>query len=394
MRLTLFSLLFPLFLFSFEDTGVLSKEKELQLDLKAQKNKEDIGKLKNSWIDPLSMSATYSKNSVDTALESTTTSYRLNFSQDVFRSGGIYYAIKYANATEKLQDTLLKLEKNSMLFNAYQLLFNIKKTNLNIKKQKLAIESASLDIKKKKEQFLNGLLDISFLNNAIITHNKLKNSLAELESAKEGLIREFSNISDLSPQEVQTIELSAVDIEEYKKENLAIKQKIDEIETKKYTKDLTTANYLPKVTVDASYVIENKESAFTPLSNDEPYYNYGLKLTVPLNFNTFKDIESSRLSYLISKSELDTKIKEEENFYKNIQKSRESIKTKAMLAEDDLKLYEKLLFQSVEQKEAGLVTEDDVKVMQNSKESSRIDIEIYAIDDQIELLKLYSKLSR
>lgn len=394
MRLILFSIALPLFLFSFDDTAILSKETNTILELKTKKNKEDSDKLKNSWLDPLFFTASYSKAGVDTPQESTTTSYRLNFSQDIFRSGGIYYAIKYADAAEKLQNTTLELEKKSLLLNAYQILFQIKKTDLAIKKQLLDIENAKLDIKKKEEQFLNGLLDISFLNNAIITRNKLENALAELNNSKDGLLKQFSNISDLNPYEIATIEFVPLDLEEFKNKNINLQQKKDEIDTKKYTKNLTTANYLPKITIDASYAIEDKESNFQMLSNNEPYYNYGIKLTMPLNFNTFKDIESSKLAYLISQSELETRTKEEENFYKTIEKNRESIKIKNTLARNDLKLYEKLFFQAKEQQQAGFITEDDVKIIQNSKESSKIDIEILKIDDSLELLKLYSKVAK
>ncbi len=392
MRLALCSLLLPLTLLATGDGDILSGEQQLQLKLKAEKNKEDASQLQDSWINPITLSASLSKSRVDTNRESTTTSYTIGLNQDIFRSGGIYFAVKYADATEKLQNTLLRLEKQSLISNAYQLLIQIKKTKLSIQKQKLAIENAEIDVKYKQEQYLNGLTDISFLSNAILTKNQLKNALAELESAKADLIRQFGDISDLDPETVEMIELEPISKEAYVGRNLAITQKQHETESKRYVKNMTIASYLPKVSVDASYVQEDSESAFTAFSNTDPFYNYGITLSIPLNINTFRDIESTKLDYLISRSELDTQKRAEQNFYRSIQKNLDAIDVKEKLAKEDAELYGKLLLQTKEQQQAGYKTLDDVTVMANSKRSSELDIAIYKLDRQLELLKLYAKM--
>lgn len=394
MRLALCSLLLPLALLGAAEGDILSGEKQLQLKLKAEKNKEDASILQDSWINPITLSASHSKSRVDTNRESTTTSYTVGFTQDIFRSGGIYFAIKYADASEKLQDSILRLERQSLIATAYQLLMQIKRTGLNIEKQKLAVENAEIDVKYKQEQYLNGLTDISFLSNAILTKNQLKNALAELESTKSDLIRQFSDISDLEPQAVEAIRLEPISRDDYLRRNLTLAQKQNEIETKRYVKNLTVANYLPRLSLDASYVQEDSESAFTAFSNDDPFYNYGVTLTIPLNVNTFRDIESSKLDYLISRSELDTQKRAEANFYQTIQKNLDAIKVKMDLAKEDAALYGKLLLQTKEQLQAGYKTKDDVTVMANSKRSSELDLAIYELDRQLELLKLYAKMEQ
>lgn len=391
MRLALYSLLLPALLLGADDSTILSGEKQLQLRLKSEKNKEEASKLQDSWINPLTLSATQTKNSVDTDFESTSTSYRLTLSQDIFRSGGIYYAVQYADAMEKLQASLLKLEEKALLSSAYQTLLLIKRATLGIEKQKKAIESAEIDVKYKQEQYLNGLTDISFLNNAVLTKNRQKSALSDLQNAKADLIQQFSNLSDLPPETVEAIEFQPISEETFLQRNLALEQKKHEIESKRYVKNMTITSYLPKLTVDASYVSDHTESPYSFQQRDESYYNYGLKLSIPLSINTYRDIESARLDYLISRSELTTGELEEANFYKSIQKRLDAIKTKISLAQEDFDLYEKLLFQTVEQKNAGLKTADDVAVMKNSRDSSRLDIEIYRIDRQLELLKLYAK---
>lgn len=394
VRLALCSLLLPAFLLAGEGENILSGEKQLQLRLKAQKNSEDASKLKDSWINPLSLTATQSTSSVDTDYESKSMTYRLTLSQDIFRSGGIYYAIQYADAAEKLQNTVLRLEKQSLITTAYRLLLQVKRTRLTIEKQKLAVENAEIDVKYKREQYLNGLTDISFLSNAIMTKNQLKTSLAELESTKADLIRQFANISDMAPEAVEAIELEPVSRDAYVARNLAIAQKQDQIEADRYVKELTVASYLPKVTVDASYVKEDSDTNFGAFSQNknEGYYNYGIKLTIPLDINTFRDIESSKLDYLISRSELETQKREEANFFRSIQERLNAIDTKTKLAGEDYKLYGELLLQTQEQKQAGYKTADDVTVMENSKRSAMLDLSIYKLDRQLELLKLYAKM--
>jgi outer membrane protein TolC len=394
VRSALFSLLLPLSLLATGDGEILSGEKQLQLKLKAEKNREDASKLQDSWINPLTLSATQSTSNVDTTYESESMTYRLSLSQDIFRSGGIYYAIKYADATEKLQNTILRLEKQSLKATAYQLLLQLKKTRLTIEKQKLAIQNAEIDVKYKQEQYLNGLTDISFLSNAILTKNQLKNSLAEMESTKGDLIRQFSDISDLEPEAVEAIRLDPISRDEYVNRNLTIAQKQNEIESKRYVKNMTVASYLPKLTFDASYVQEDSETNFGAFAQEkeEGYYNYSFKLTIPLNINTFRDIESSRLDYLISRSELDTQKRQEQNYFQSIQKNLDAIAVKEKLAREDAELYGKLLLQTKEQLQAGYKTKDDVTVMANSKRSSELDIAIYKLDRQLELLKLYAKM--
>ncbi|NQY93303.1 MAG: transporter, partial [Campylobacteraceae bacterium] len=44
----------------------------------------------------------------------------------------------------------------------------IKKQNIRIQKQNLLIKNAVIDVERKKEQVLNGLIDTSYLDNSIL----------------------------------------------------------------------------------------------------------------------------------------------------------------------------------------------------------------------------------
>ena len=380
----------------FANNALLSKNRLKILELKNKKNQTDSAKLEKSWVDPVIFSISKSKSAIDTDMQNDSTKFILSLSQDIFRSGGIYYAIKYAKANKKLNDTLLKLEKNSLLAKLYGIVLNIKKTTINIQKLELKIANADIDVKRKKEQYLSGLLDIAFLNNAILTRNKLKNSLADLNSILSELKNSFKDLSDLDYSDELKIDLKPITFDEYKSKNLILKQKEDEIGVKKYIKKMTVSNFLPKVTLEASYIKEDtdyeKNSMFLK-DKTQDYYNYGLKVIIPLSINTFREIESAKLSYLIAKDELRDKQQEEKDFFDTILKKIKNYEKKIKITKEDVELFDVLLSQTIEQRDNGLKTDDDVTVMRNSKKDSELDIKIYEIEIKLLLNSLLAKVS-
>lgn len=76
----------------------LSEQKTELLKLKRNKIEKDADIQKRSWVSPLifSLSANKSKDTSD--LKSNTNSAAVEWSQDLFRSGGIYYTIEQADA--------------------------------------------------------------------------------------------------------------------------------------------------------------------------------------------------------------------------------------------------------------------------------------------------------
>ena len=68
-----------------------------------------------------------------------------------------------------------------------------------------------------------------------------------------------------------------------------------------YAKDATIAKYLPQVSLTAGYNWSKTDSQFAFGSSEKDYYDYGFKVSMPININTFRDIESSRVDFLKSK---------------------------------------------------------------------------------------------
>jgi hypothetical protein len=64
---------------------------------------------------------------------------------------------------------------------------------------------------------------------------------------------------------------------------------------------------------------------------------------------------------------------------------------KQNISKEDVNIYDSLLLQMIELKNAGLKTSSDVKTITNSKNIKALDIQINNIDIQLELLELYAR---
>jgi len=377
MRLKIFSILLVTITSVFGD-DILSQEQRQGLKYSLQKINEDSAKLEKDWINPINYTYTYSKD--NTNYNTTLKKSIINISQPIFKSGGIYSSIKYANSLKNSNSFLLNIEERDLILKAYELLFNIHKTGLLIQKQRLNIANAIIDVKNKKESVLNGILDISFLNNAILARNRQKENLALLQFQKEDLINNFNNITDLDYQKYKLPQLKLLDKTKYLNQSLYIKQSKAQTKIKQNLKDMTQSKYLPSVNVNYSYANNH--------TTDKSTINYGFNIVVPFNFGSFNDISSRKLDYLKSKNQEKIIKRKELNFFKSQLAKIKMIDKKISLTKDNINSYQSLLTQMNELQKAGLKTKDDVKILQNSKNAETLDIKILNLDKQIELLKL------
>ena len=197
MRLKPFNTLFLVLTLAstqlYANEAILSKQRLELFDLSKEKVEEDAAKLKKDWINPITYKLSKVQKEESNPLKST-----ISVNQPIFKSGGIYQAILYANTIEKYSNLDIELQKKSMIKDATQLLFEIHKINYSIQKQELLIANANLDILRKREQVLNGISDASFLDNAILDGNTKKNTLAELIHQKNELVNQFNTLASNS----------------------------------------------------------------------------------------------------------------------------------------------------------------------------------------------------
>jgi len=374
------------------------KHKEFSYDY--EKSLLEKKKLRDSWIQPLQLRYSISKSNPyneQGASEQKTQNAAIVMDQPIFKSGGIYYGIKFAEASYQYNKYSIDVAKRKLVKEAVQLLMQIKQNELNLQRQKLQIDNSRISLEQKQEQYLNGQLDSGFLNNAIIEKNVVTQKLFDLQTNHERLISKFETISDLNYEEAKIPHLQLISSEDFLEHNIDIKQLDSETQRNRYNKNVTIAKYLPSVSFTAGYNWDKLENpSFAGQSVQSPpeteYYNYGLKATIPIDFNTFRDIESSRVEYLKSLVVIDDKKRELIALYEQVTQNLTNFDKKIGLSIENKALYSKLLDETTQLYTAGYKTEYDVKNLANSVEIEKVDQKIFELDKQLELLNLYEKL--
>jgi len=371
----------------------ISKYKQEQFGYDTKKIESESLKLRDSWIAPLRLNYSYSK-SAPYGSEQTNENAAIKMDQPIFQSGGIYYGIKFANASKRYNEYGVDVAKRKLIKDTIATLMQIKQSSLRERKQKYLIENSEINLAQQKDQYLSGQLDSGFLDNAIIEKNNVTLALYDIQNQKEKLVSTFHTLSDLDYTKATLPHLELISNNDFLQDNIVLNQTKAEVQKNRYAKNVTIAKYLPSVNFTAGYNWQKTSNqqfspAFPSFSNELSYYNYGLKVTLPLDINSFRDIESSRVDYLKSKVVQKDKQRELNSLYEQVIHNLENFNKKIALSEDNVKLYTKLLADTNELYSAGYKTEYDMETMKNSLEIQILDKKIYEIDKQLELLNLY-----
>ncbi|HEY9203706.1 MAG TPA: TolC family protein, partial [Sulfurimonas sp.] len=300
------------------DSYISENKKEL-FEYDYEKNEAESSKLRDSWIAPLNLNYSYSKSN-PYGSEQTNENASIKMDQPIFQSGGIYYGIKFAEASKIYSDYSVDVAKRKLVKDAISLLMQIKQIDLKIEKQKLQIENSEINLAQKKEEYLNGQLDSGFLDSAIIDRNFVIQALYDLETSKERLISKFSAISDIKHENAYVPSLEMLSLEQFLQNNIVLGMSEGEIEKNRYAKDVTVAKYLPKINLTASYNWDKSEIAFQP---NKDYYSVGFRANLPIDINTFRDVESSKIDYLKAKLAVEDRKRELSAIYEQVMQNIE-----------------------------------------------------------------------
>ena len=367
------------------------KQKEFAYDY--EKNSLEALKLRDSWIAPLEINYAYSRSNPYIG-EQITQSASVRMNQPIFQSGGIYYGIKFANAKHLFDDYSTQSRQRSMIKETMATLFSIRQYDLKEKKQHLLVANAAINVAQKQEEYLSGQLDSGFLDNAIIQKNSVVQTLFDIETAKAKLIAKFRSLSDKDYTTTPLPHLSLITKEEFLQHNIALQLSHVSKQQSRYAKNVRIAAYLPRVSLTAAYNWNKKENQqfsanIPPNSEENNYYSYGFSISMPIDINTRRDVESARVDYLKAKVLQQDKLREEQALFEQVMQNIENYKKKIALSEENIALYTKLLKDTKELFVAGYKTAYDVDTLKNSVEIQKIDKAIYEIDQQLELLNLY-----
>ena len=390
--LVLCSLLFTSSVYADELGNILSDNKELLFDYEFQSNELESDMLSKSWVNPVKLR--YSRNYSTQLRDGTkrTGNYSILIDQPIFRSGGIYYAIKYSQALRDANEAEITLRKRQMIGDAVSILFNLKKNRLEQEKMRYLIKNDRIDIRQKRDAYDAGLLDSSFLDQAILKKSQDEAALLGLELNLLELRQRFSLLSDKKPDGLRLPELKMMSKTNYSEENLELKKDRLRAEQSDYNTNVTMAKYLPTVAIQGQYIDGDLNPLFFNPSIKERYYNYGFSVSMPLDINSFTDIEASKVEKLRAAVQVLDKKDQVREEYEWVHNSLKILDKKIVLAQKDEKVYKSLYRVTKNLVQAGEKTSLDADIMQNSLQIRRLDQKIYKIDKQVQLLKLYIRV--
>lgn len=378
----------------------ISENKRYFYELEEQRIDASSDLLRDTWISPIMLNYSHG---VSEAYDTKTTTKKgsISIDQPIFQSGGILFGIRFAEASRHYSQYAAEVAKKKLIKDALSLLIQIKQSDLRIQKQHLLIDNAAINLELKTEQYMSGQIDSSFLDDAIIQKNEVQQVLYDLEAAKERLVSQLRVISDVAYEEVTLPTLSLIEHEEFVTHNVSYKLAQMESEKAYYSKNMIFAKYLPQFSVYGGYnfdKVENLNFAGQTLggassTRETDYATYGLKVSMPLDINSYDDYEASRLTYMQAKSLQEDKKREIEAAYEQVMQNIANFEKKIALSEENKKLYKKLLEDTQKLFDVGYKTEYDVALLENSYKMQELDRELFVFDRQLEILTLYEMYS-
>lgn len=398
MRLALFSFLGCATLSAATlDPTLLNHDQASSFSLQTKKVQAEAGKLAGAWINPIKMSYGGSfKKQFGYNQESYSGAVSIN--QPIFKSGGIWFAINYASATEYYNKLGIKLQKKSVIKEVVSMMMTLRKLDLSIKKMQLQIQDAKATFLDNQEQNTAGEVDEAIVNLQAIALNNLELMYLDLLNQKAGFIQKLSIFSDANYKTVTLPVLTLVSNKKFLEKSYEVKQAIANNSVKSSYRNMMIAKYLPTFNVTASYnysksVNQAFGEKFTIPDSETNFANVGFSLSMIVDVNAFRDVQSAQVDLLKSSVTLSQKQKEMNTFYTMVVTKVQNIDKKIALSQENEKLYAKVLSKTQQAFKSGDTSILAVQKSEHQLAMKKLDTQSYSIDKQLELLALYEKIS-
>ncbi len=368
----------------------LRPEKSELLDLQRQKSSAEYDKLKKSWLAPVELRGSYTQSS-DAASRMDLTAKRASakLDQNIFRSGGIVYAVRYAQSVERLNNLGIDAGEAKLYEQLYSALVNYRRITLLLQQSGARLDNSDIEIRIRRERYEAGEIDITFLNSAIMNKNSESYNFATLR----GNLHEAQlTLATYTPDDPESIELPAftlLDESGYLSDNLALKQANEQITNTQYLRKTSRSQYLPKLSLNAEIGYLDNEHEDPAMRYSGRYDSVGVTATMPLDINMFSTLEEARLAELIARTEELDKRQEQVQSYRKQQNRIQEFREKIAVTKRNIALYEELEEYTKEQVVTGYKTELDLLMIQNSLTIQRLEEQIQQLNIQQELLRLH-----
>lgn len=203
---------------SASDVEVLSdlKQNIIELQKKQSSEKEQVNKY--DWLSDITAKASVSKDQDD----KTNDDYSLSISQDIYKFGGISSQMQYAKELKKMEILDINVDTKSDLSTLFSTLIDIKLNEISLKQNLLNTQNSVIEVEHKVSAYKQGQLDISDLNDAIMTKNGYKDSAKEIELSKLTNINTIKKYTTKSIDDINIPDIQLMSKELYLKQALSI----------------------------------------------------------------------------------------------------------------------------------------------------------------------------
>ncbi len=356
------------------------KQKEAEIDRGAEA-------LRYDWIAPLnlSLSHTEQKSPGESGFGGTSQA-SASWSQDLFRSGGITYAIRYADAKHTYDRLGWAEERDSYRLGIVTAVLEIRRQTLLCQRSATLLKNLEIALFIKQQQYEAGATDITELNDAIMARNSEQKNLLSLEQALADARSELKRYSDLEAEAIPVPEFFIPGRDAYLAENYAAAQARLQSEVAYDTYRITEASYLPALTFNTAA----RYTEYRDLQSDGgASYSAGLTLSLPLAYNGAEAVEADRALMLRRKAEEADTVREEGIGYEQSRNLITRYEKENGVFRQNLALYDTLIDAIRKGVEAGYKTGYDLQTLENTKTNDLLSMKINDINIQMELAKLH-----
>lgn len=371
------------------DFSLLYPEKQEIRNEKLNEIDASHKKQKYNWVSPLNLSLSKNKSKSLNSGTYTVDQASIGLNQDIFRFGGIYYTIAFADKQKNYQLLTWEKENNELYQQIYTTVVTLKRLNFQLKQSEYRLKNTEIDLFLKQEQYKVGSGDMTQLNNAIMDKN---DQLKQIITIKESIASTQKKLKELTPFSFEEIDIpifKMIDKNEYIQQNYAINQANLQSDLNFNQYKNTKSNYLPHVSINAEvgYQKYNQETYNTDYDGD--YYSTGLSISMPLDFNSNTTIEEQKAAYLQAKLQIEDEKIAQKAAYEESQELIKNYKEYIEITEKNLSLYDQLIFITKQGFKAGYKSGYDLQTIVNTKKIDVLEIKINESNIQLELIKLH-----
>ena len=375
------------------ELDLLQKDKKELRQIEKEVIQKKYEGAKDDWIGTINLNSGLTRShSFSKESDSFNKSVSIGFSQSVYESGGIEFGIKYAK-DELNSETIAWENKNvEILQTIYETLLTIKKLKLQIEQSDYSLKNKDIELILKKIQYEAGRVDIIELNNAIMSKNNQQKENISLKNSLKDKEYELSKYTSFKSNEIEIIDFKIIDKEKFLRDNLNIRYENSRVELLDTSYNQLKSSYLPKVSLNTNAGYSDNNDLTKNADEQSKNGSVGLNMSMPL-FDITKDakLEKSKLEVLKQKVNV-TDIKNELVYeYEQILAQINTYDEYEKTIDSNLKLYDDLIMVNKSSNSAGMTSDFDLEILQNTKMINEYDLEINDINKKLQYSKLYFK---